>query len=78
MSGICGILRLDGAPTPSESLEAMASQLQTRGPDGTHLFHDGSCALGHTLLATTPEYLHERPMSFVSRHSRLVLCGLNV
>lgn len=57
MSGICGILRLDGALP--EGLEAMAAQMQTRGPDGTHLFRNGSCGLGHTLLATTPEALIE-------------------
>lgn len=57
MSGICGILRLDGgAPA---GLEAMTRKLETRGPDGTHHYRDGSMALGHALLAATPEALHE-------------------
>lgn len=58
MSGICGILRLDGGPPAG--IEAMAARLKRRGPEGTRLFRDGPCALGHTLLATTPEALVER------------------
>lgn len=57
MSGICGILRLDGGSP--EGIEAMASRLERRGPEGTQHFRDGVCALGHTLLAATPEALHE-------------------
>lgn len=59
MSGICGILRLDNtAPTPSE-LAAMTTLLERRGPEGTRHFCKGPAALGHTLLATTPEALTE-------------------
>jgi asparagine synthase (glutamine-hydrolysing) len=57
MSGICGILRFDGAAP--DGIEAMTVHMQSRGPDGAQHFHDGACALGHTLLATTPEALHE-------------------
>ena len=57
MSGICGLLRLDGGP--AEGITAMVACLERRGPDGTHVWRDGSVALGHTLLATTPEALHE-------------------
>lgn len=57
MSGICGILRLDGAAP--EGLEEMTERLAHRGPEGAHHFHEGPCALGHTLLATTPEAEHE-------------------
>ncbi len=53
MSGICGILRLDGAAP--DGIGAMTATLETRGPEGTRHFTDGPCALGHTLLATTPE-----------------------
>ena len=57
MSGICGILRLDGAsPT---GIEAMTGAMQQRGPDGTRHHADGPCQLGHTLLATTPEAAFE-------------------
>lgn len=58
MSGICGILRLDGAP--AEGIGAMAAPLGRRGPDATRHWARGPVALGHALLATTPEALHER------------------
>jgi asparagine synthase (glutamine-hydrolysing) len=64
MSGICGIVRLDGGgPSPAE-IAAMSEVLQRRGPDGTGTWVGGCAALGHTLLATTPEALVERlPMT---------------
>lgn len=59
MSGICGFFYLDDkAPEPGQ-IEAMTQVLERRGPDGTHTCTTGSIALGHTLLATTPEALHE-------------------
>lgn len=59
MSGIFGILHLDGSEILSPDVDAMARQLERRGPDGTHCWQDGNVALGHTLLATTPEALVE-------------------
>jgi asparagine synthase (glutamine-hydrolysing) len=60
MSGICGIVRLDGgAPSPAE-IAPMCEILQRRGPDGTGTWIGEGAALGHTLLATTPEALVER------------------
>lgn len=59
MSGICGIFALDGSvPSPAQ-IAAMTAPLERRGPDGTHYVLRGSVALGHTLLATTPEALIE-------------------
>ncbi|EYD75056.1 Asparagine synthetase (glutamine-hydrolyzing) [Rubellimicrobium mesophilum DSM 19309] len=58
MSGICGLWRLDGGPAGGAS--AIAALLERRGPDGTRLWEDGAVALGHALLATTPEALRER------------------
>lgn len=60
MSGICGILDLAGAPTDPAALDRMIAILERRGPDGTSIWQQGAVALGHTLLATTPEALHER------------------
>ncbi len=57
MSGICGLLRLDGGP--AEGLDAMLAPLRRRGPDGVRTVRDGPAALGHALLATTPEALSE-------------------
>jgi len=59
MSGICGAWSLDGGGSPIKEVEAMAAALERRGPDGTHLWHQGTIALGHCLLATTPEALVE-------------------
>ena len=49
MSGICGVVDLDGGSVDRVVLERMVASLRFRGPDaqGTHL--DGSVGLGHTL-----------------------------
>ncbi|HVG24674.1 MAG TPA: asparagine synthase-related protein [Thermoanaerobaculia bacterium] len=52
MSGIAGVVRLDGAPAHAESL---ARALAYRGPDATTEWTSGSVALVHALLRTTPE-----------------------
>jgi asparagine synthase (glutamine-hydrolysing) len=59
MSGICGILDLTGAALDPSRIGRMTALLERRGPDGTHAWQDGPAALGHTLLATTPEALTE-------------------
>jgi len=60
MSGIFGFLNQDGAPANLDYLRTMAAMLARRGPDGAHVWNTGPLGLGHTLLATTPEALHER------------------
>lgn len=55
MSGICGIFNLDGAPVGATEIESMTSLLERRGPDRTGHWREGPVAMGHTLLATTPE-----------------------
>ena len=57
MSGICGMWAFDGEPP---DLGPMLTQLERRGPDATRQWRDGPVALGHTLLATTPEALVEQ------------------
>jgi len=59
MSGIFGLIRLDGAPVSGVDLGNMAALLGRRGPDGTHVWKGRSAGLGHTLLATTPDSLFE-------------------
>lgn len=59
MSGIFGLFNLDGAAVTTTELTQMASLLQRRGPDRTRLWHKGSVGMGHKLLATTPEAVHE-------------------
>jgi asparagine synthase (glutamine-hydrolysing) len=60
MSGICGVLHGDGRPAAPEDLSGMLARLAARGPEGSGAWHEGPVALGHTLLATTPEAQVER------------------
>jgi asparagine synthase (glutamine-hydrolysing) len=52
MSGIAGVVRLDGAPADATLL---LHALAHRGPDGTSEWVSGAVALVHALLRTTPE-----------------------
>lgn len=56
MSGICGVWAFDGG---GPDLRPVLASLERRGPDATNEWSDGPVALGHTLLATTPEALVE-------------------
>ena len=55
MSAIAGIIRFDGAPVAAGAIEQVTGALATRGPDGSNHWVQGSVALGHCLLRTTPE-----------------------
>ena len=57
MSGICGVWMFDEATI---SLTPILTRLEQRGPDGTREWNEGGVALGHALLATTPEALVEQ------------------
>ena len=59
MSGICGIFALDGSHPVAGQIAAMTAPLEMRGPQATRQVLDGQVALGHTLLATTPEAVGE-------------------
>jgi asparagine synthase (glutamine-hydrolysing) len=64
MSGIYGILHLDGRPVGRSDLERMGEKLSHRGPNGTGLWLGGPVGLGHRMLWTTPESIYERlPLS---------------
>lgn len=54
MSGIVGIMNLDGAPVDSKLLSAMTGFMAFRGPDGQKTWREGSVGFGHTLLRTGP------------------------
>ncbi|MDB4998098.1 MAG: asparagine synthase, glutamine-hydrolyzing [Myxococcaceae bacterium] len=54
MSGIVALYRLDGAPASRAIAGAMLEAQRHRGPDAQACRVDGSIALGHCLLATTP------------------------
>ena len=59
MSGIAGIVELDGKPASVQVLGQMTSVLSHRGPDAVLHWNDGPVALGHCMLRTTPESLSE-------------------
>ena len=60
MSGIAGICNPDGKPADRALLLRMTGAMAHRGPDGVGHWIDGSVALGHLMLHTTPESLRER------------------
>ncbi|MGQ9660112.1 MAG: N-acetylglutaminylglutamine amidotransferase [Thermochromatium sp.] len=51
MCGICGELRLDGAPADLQAIGRMMDVLSRRGPDHGGSYSDGSLAFGHRRLA---------------------------
>lgn len=64
MSGIVGIVNLDGAPVNRRLLKEMTDHLAARGPDAQSMWIDGNAGFGHTMLRTTWESEHEyQPVS---------------
>ncbi len=59
MSGIFGIIRLPGATVSDAELAPMAETLKHRGPDGIRYFARQNAGLGHCMLQSTPESVHE-------------------
>ncbi|MGH9754002.1 MAG: asparagine synthase-related protein, partial [Blastocatellia bacterium] len=68
MSGIIGVLNLNGAPVPPGLLQRMMEPMAARWPDAQETWIDGSVAFGHAMLRTTDESARERqPLSFDGR-----------
>ena len=64
MSGIGGILRVDGAPVEQGLLERMRDIIDFRGPDGSGLWMNGKVGLVHRLLWSTEESVSDQqPMA---------------
>ena len=59
MSGIAGVVRLDGGAVTAEQLQAMLVPMRLRGPDRRELACFGEAGFAQALLATTPEALAE-------------------
>jgi len=51
MCGICGELRLDGAPADVDAVARMMVPLKRRGPDHGGTYSDGALAFGHRRLS---------------------------
>ncbi len=67
MSGIVGIVSLDGTPVDERLLRQMTDSLAYRGPDKRAIWLDGPVGFGHTLLITTVESHEEQPASLDGR-----------
>jgi asparagine synthase (glutamine-hydrolysing) len=72
MSAVVGIFYLDGRPVAAPELSEMLESLAHRGPDGSGLWRDGATGLGHRMLWTTPESLHEK-LPLADRTGKLVI-----
>jgi len=55
MSGIVGIINLDGLPVDRDLLRRMTDFMSYRGPDAQEIWVDGNVGFGHTMLRTTWE-----------------------
>src|SRR5215208_660198 len=72
MSGICGVVNLDGSPVEPEALRKMAEAASYRGPDGIRYWRKGAAGLANLALNITPESLHEQ-QPLVDQRGELVL-----
>lgn len=65
MSGIVGILQLDGAPVDRHLVQRLTDFQSFRGPDAKQIWLNGNVGLGHTLLRATDESEREtQPFTF--------------
>jgi asparagine synthase (glutamine-hydrolysing) len=68
MSGIVGIVHLDGKPADPRLLRRMTNYLAFRGPDCQNIWIDANAGFGHTMLRTTREAQHEhQPLTLEGR-----------
>ncbi|WP_321422025.1 asparagine synthase (glutamine-hydrolyzing) [uncultured Methanobacterium sp.] len=72
MSGITGIFRRDGKDVDLADIKKMNDKISYRGPDGSRVWCEGPIALGHQMLHTTHESLHEI-LPFEDEESGLVI-----
>lgn len=72
MSAIAGLVHLDGSPASRELVAEMLEIVKYRGPDGRAVWARGPAAIGHALLATTPEAVG-KPQPVVFEKEGLVL-----
>jgi asparagine synthase (glutamine-hydrolysing) len=59
MSAVAGIIQFDGGPAAPDAIERMTGAMIARGPHGISHWTNGSVAVGHCALRTTPESLTE-------------------
>lgn len=74
MSGIAGVIRLDGSPVGADEMSAMLATLSRRGPDRQSAWQTGGTGIGQTLLITTPEAKNE-PQPWIHAGSGCVVAS---
>ena len=72
MSGIVGILNLDGAPIDRTLLERLTNSLLFRGPDAQWTWLRGPIGFGHTLLQSTTNSRQEQQPFSLDGHTWIV------
>lgn len=72
MSAITGIFYRDGREVNHNQIKKMNDSLAHRGKDGSGVWSDGSVAVGHQMLHTTQESLHEK-LPFKDESSGMVI-----
>lgn len=76
MSGIVGIVNLDGKPINGDLLAHMTGSLSFRGPDQTGIWIEENVGFGHALLKTKQDDVLQQPVSldgrtWVTAHARI-------
>ena len=59
MSAITGLFYRDGRKLKPDIIEKMNDQVSHRGPDGSDVWDGENIGLGHQMLWTTTESIHE-------------------
>ncbi|MEM8598315.1 MAG: lasso peptide isopeptide bond-forming cyclase [Bacteroidota bacterium] len=59
MSAVAGLYHLNGQGADQDALRRMVDAMPHCGPDGAEVWSRGPVGLGHRMLHTTPESLHE-------------------
>lgn len=67
MSGILGVVNLDGAPVDGRLLQRMTARLGLRGPDGQRVWLDAGIGFGHALLQATDGAAEVQPLALDGR-----------
>lgn len=76
MSAIAGILHFGGSPLAPDLIARVTAAMARRGPDAQVHWAEGSVALGHCMLRTTPESMHEhQPLASPDKKRVLVWDG---
>ena len=77
MSGIAELFNLDACPVERGDLHGVVEIIPHRGPDGSALWCQDFVGLGHRMLHTTPESLHDWRFRYQGAGfvSRLRQCG---